>query len=307
MKCLLTLLGTAVLWGQPQPAPPYVQEGKTIKVTGHIWVIPDGRVNLVPNIGIIVGSKATLVVDGGMGPRNGEAVLREVQKVSRNGNIYLTSTHFHPEHVTGFLAFPATAKVLRPAVQEQEVISDLPQMIIDFSRMSPAHAELLKDAKYRAPDIVFDRSIEIDLGGVTARLFTLGSAHTRGDSFIYVSEAGEANGVLFTGDVVTNRFFPIIIQGSDGGNWISALDKLAALKPRIVVPGHGGVEDLALIERESAVLKEMQTRTAELKKQGKSAEQAAALLTGELKAKYPTWDNPEFLPGDVKKFYGEAQ
>jgi glyoxylase-like metal-dependent hydrolase (beta-lactamase superfamily II) len=272
-----------------------------------IWAIPDGRVNLVPNIGIIVGSKATLVVDGGMGPRNGEVVLREVQKVSRNSNIYLTSTHFHPEHVTGFLAFPATAKVLRPAVQEEEVISDLQQMITDFSRMSPAHAELLKDAKYRAPDIVFDSSIEIDLGGVTARLFTLGPAHTRGDSFIYVREAGEADGVLFTGDVVTNRFFPIIIRGSDGGNWISTLDKLAALKPRVVVPGHGGVEDLALIEREVALLKEMQARTAELKKQGKSAEDAAVLLTEELKAKYPTWDNPEFLPNDVKRFYGEAQ
>jgi len=187
------------------------------------------------------------------------------------------------------------------------VIADLQPMITSFSRMSPAHAELLKDVKYRAPDIVFDSSIEIDLGGVTARLFTMGPAHTRGDSFIYVREAGEANGVLFTGDVVANRFFPIIIEGSDGGNWISALDKLAALKPRIVVLGHGGVEDLALVERESAFLREMQARAAELKKQGKSAEQAAALLTEELKAKYPTWDNPEFLPNDVKKFYGEAR
>jgi glyoxylase-like metal-dependent hydrolase (beta-lactamase superfamily II) len=307
IKFLCALLGAVVLWAQPQPPPPYVQKGKTVKVAEHIWMIPDGRVNLVPNVGIVVGSKATLVVDSGMGLRNGEVVLHEVQKVSRNTDVYLTSTHFHPEHVTGFLAFPAAAKVLRPMAQEKEVISDLQRMIADFSRISPAHAELLKDARYRAPDIVFDSSIEIDLGGVTARLFTLGPAHTRGDSFIYVRGAGEANGVLFTGDVVTNRFFPIIIEGSDGGNWISILDKLAALKPRIVVPGHGGVEDLALIERESAVLKEMQARTAQLKKQGKSAEDAAALLTKELKAKYPSWDNPEFLPNDVKRFYAEAQ
>ena len=307
MKYLLTLFGALVLSGQPQPPPPYVQEGKTIKITEHIWVIPDGRVNLVPNIGIIVGSKATLVVDSGMGPRNGEVVLREVQKVSRNSNLYLTTTHFHPEHVTGFLAFPAAATVLRPAVQEEEVLSKLQGMIADFSRLSPAHAALLKDAKSRPPDVLFDSPVEIDLGGITARLLTLGPAHTRGDSFIYVREAGEASGVLFTGDVVTNRFFPIIIQGSDGGNWISALDELAALKPRIVVPGHGAVEDLALIERESALLKEMRARTAELKKQEKSAEQAAEQLTKELKAKYPAWDNPEFLPNDVKKFYGEAQ
>src|SRR5579863_4128559 len=58
---------------QSQP-PPLVQENKTIKVSEHVYVIPDGRVNLVPNIGIIVGNRATLIVDAGMGPRNGQTV-----------------------------------------------------------------------------------------------------------------------------------------------------------------------------------------------------------------------------------------
>src|SRR5262244_769775 len=30
------------------PAPPYVQPGRTVKVSPHVWVIPDGRVDLVP-------------------------------------------------------------------------------------------------------------------------------------------------------------------------------------------------------------------------------------------------------------------
>src|ERR1700758_1317946 len=42
---------------QSQP-PPLVQENKTIKVSEHVYVIPDGRVNLVPNIGMIVGNRA---------------------------------------------------------------------------------------------------------------------------------------------------------------------------------------------------------------------------------------------------------
>src|SRR4029077_21098850 len=100
---------------QTQPAP-LVQENKTIRVSEHVYAIPDGRVNLVPNIGIIVGTRATLVVDAGMGPRNGEVVLREVGKVSKNAHLYLTTTHFHPEHVTGAQAFPPTTVVVRPAV-----------------------------------------------------------------------------------------------------------------------------------------------------------------------------------------------
>src|SRR5690242_18441069 len=100
---------------------PYVQEGKTVKVSDHVWMIPDGRVGLVPNIGIVVGTKATLVIDSGMGDKNGQVTLREVQKVSKNATLYLTTTHFHPEHVTGFHVFPVTAKMVRPKAQEDEV------------------------------------------------------------------------------------------------------------------------------------------------------------------------------------------
>ena len=64
--------------------------------------------------------RATLVIDPGLGRRNGEAVLREVAKVSKNTELYVASTHFHAEHTTGILAFPATAKYVNSTVQEDE-------------------------------------------------------------------------------------------------------------------------------------------------------------------------------------------
>ena len=70
-----------------QPVMPIVKEGTTVKVSPHVYVIPDGNVGGVPNVGIIVGNKATLVVDTGMGPRNGQAILREVAKVSKNADL----------------------------------------------------------------------------------------------------------------------------------------------------------------------------------------------------------------------------
>jgi hypothetical protein len=112
---------------QTQPAP-LVQENRTIKVSEHVYAIPDGRVNLVPNIGIIVGTRATLVVDAGMGPRNGETVLRELAKVTKNTDLYFTTTHFHPEHMTGAQAFPANAIVIRPEVQQEEVDRKQPSL-----------------------------------------------------------------------------------------------------------------------------------------------------------------------------------
>ena len=286
---------------QSQP-PPLVQPNKTLRVSDHVYVIPDGRVNLVPNIGIIVGSRATLVVDAGMGPQNGQVVVRELAKVSKNSDLYFTTTHFHPEHVTGVQAFPPNTKILRSEVQEEELKQKQPQFISNFSKRTPEIKALLQDVKPRPPDILFDREVKIDLGGVTARLFLVGPGHTRGDTAIYIEE----DRVLFTGDVVVNRFFPIFPdKDASAKNWLAVLDRFQALQPRSVVPGHGEVGDAGLITAEQSYLKALRSRAAELKAQGKSPKDAAELLTAEFKMKYPNWDNPGWIADAVERFYSE--
>src|SRR5689334_5063245 len=74
---------------------PLIRENATVKVSSHVYVIPDGNVGAVPNVGIIVGTRATLVIDTGLGSRNGQTVLREVEKLSRNAELYVVATHFH--------------------------------------------------------------------------------------------------------------------------------------------------------------------------------------------------------------------
>ena len=57
------LVSASVLPAQRGPLqPPLIKEGVTEKVSEHVYAIPDGSVPLVPNIGIVVGSKGTLVV-----------------------------------------------------------------------------------------------------------------------------------------------------------------------------------------------------------------------------------------------------
>ena len=286
---------------QTQP-PPLVQANKTMRVSDHVYVIPDGRVNLVPNIGIIVGSRATLVVDAGMGPRNGQVVVRELAKVSKNSDLYFTTTHFHPEHVTGVQAFPASTKIIRSEVQEQELEQKQPEFIHNFSQRTPEIKALLQDVKPRPPDILFDREVKLDLGGVTARVFLVGPGHTRGDTAIYVEE----DKVLFTGDLVVNRFFPIFPDpDASGKNWLGVLSQFESLQPRNVVPGHGEVGDAMLITKMQNYLKTLQSRVAELKRQGKSSADAAQLLSAEFQKTYPDWDNPGWIADATKRFYSE--
>ena len=84
-----------------QNKPPLVSSGHTTQIAQDVYVILDQRINVVPNIGIIVGREGVLVVDTGMGPRNGETVLGEVRKITSKPVAYLTITHFHPEHGMG--------------------------------------------------------------------------------------------------------------------------------------------------------------------------------------------------------------
>lgn len=275
-----------------------------MKLSEHVYVIPDGRVNLVPNIGFVVGNRATLVIDVGMGPKNGQTVLSELAKVSKNSTIYIATTHFHPEHVTGAQAFPASAIVLRNEVQQDEVIHKQPERIENFSQRSPEIKALLQDVRPRPPDILFGNELNVDLGGVTARLFTRGPAHTKGDTFILVKE----DNVMFTGDVIVNRFFPIMPDAeSSGTSWLKILDQLETTRPRIVVPGHGEVGDATLFEKERSYLKAVQSRVAELKNQGKSSEETSKIVATEIRAKYQDWDNPEWIPVAAQRFYAEMK
>src|SRR5947209_5906771 len=84
-------------------------EDTITKVSEHVYAIIG-----FPNVGIVVGSRATLVVDTGMGPRNGAVVMRQVGKLTQNPKLYLTTTHFHPEHAAGDAAFPAHTILVRP-------------------------------------------------------------------------------------------------------------------------------------------------------------------------------------------------
>src|SRR5262245_54925436 len=178
---LAAALLSATLLAQSGPPPdPLVRENVTVKLGPHSYAIPNGHVGLVPNVGIVVGSRATLVIDPGLGRRNGETVLREVAKVSKNADLYIASTHFHPEHTTGYIAFPPSAKYINSNVQEAEFEESGMQMVQMFSKRSPATADILKDATRRPAAVTFDREYNLDLGDVRVRFIVVGPTHTRG-------------------------------------------------------------------------------------------------------------------------------
>ena len=106
--------------------------------------------SLVPNVGIVVGKKAVLVIDTGMGTRNAETVLREVAKVGAGKPIYIVTTHVHPEHDMGAHAFPKDSKLIRSKDQVEDIAAGAGMNLVPvFAQRSALNVELL--ARRAAP------------------------------------------------------------------------------------------------------------------------------------------------------------
>ena len=282
---------------------PIVKEGTTVKISPHVYVIPDESARGVPNVGIVVGSRATLVVDPGMGLKSGQAVVREMAKVSKNTEVYLVNTHFHPEHTTGEAAFPPGVKIIRAVAQQQDIEDMGLKVVAEFSARSPELADLLKDIKsFRVPAETFDRDKTLDLGGVRVKLMRLGPAHTRGDTAVFV----EGDGVLFSGDLAMKQAFPAFATPqSRADSWITSLDALGALRPSRVVGAHYGMGDAGIISAYRGFFTALRERVAEMKKQGKSSDETATTLRNEFRAKYPDWDQPLRVHSAATAIYAE--
>ncbi len=286
------------------PAPPLVREGVTTKISDHVYVIPDGNVPMVPNVGVIVGTNATLVVDTGLGPRNAETVLKEVAKISKNTKLYLMATHFHPEHAGGATAFPASTTFIVSDAEQQDLDELGPGMMQTFSRMSPVHADLLRDVTLRKGDVHFASDYRVELGGgVVVTLRWVGPTHTRGDTVAFV----EPDRVLFAGDVVMNHAFLAFGAQSSTAAWLKAFDTLEALRPTQIVPSHGPMGDASLIPDQRVVVTAILVKVRALKAQGQTVEQALPTITSEIQAQYPTWTSPARIGAAVRATYADAQ
>jgi glyoxylase-like metal-dependent hydrolase (beta-lactamase superfamily II) len=252
-----------------------------------------------PNIAFVVGARGVLVVDTGLGARNGTLLAREAARLGKGRPLYLATTHFHPEHTSGVQGFPAGTTVIRSRMQQADVDADGKRYIDMFASRSEQMKTLLEGAAIGTATVLFDDEYSLDLGGVTVRMLAIGPAHTRGDIGLFVVE----DRVLMAGDVVQHRLAPnMSCAECTPGSWLAALDRLAPLQARLVVPVHTALGDASLIAATRAYLEDLQARARALRAEGKSAAEAGATVAAEFEKKYQGWGLRN-IPQTVQKVY----
>lgn len=261
----------------------------------------------------IVNEADVVVVDATLTPGTAREALAALRKLTDKPVRYVVNTHWHDDHVLGNQvyreAFPAAEFVAHARTREYLPTTGLnnrklamspdgyPGFIAALKRRlekneSPfggplddeERATLASDIRiaerYMAenpaaqvvlPTLTVEDKLTLHRGRRTIEILALGRGHTSGDIVVHLP----AEGVLVAGDLV---IWPVPYVGnpqSHPGDWGATLEKLIALRPSAVVPGHGPVL------RDDSYLKLMAGLFASIRRQveaavarGESLEQA---------------------------------
>ncbi len=227
---------------------------KAVQVAESVWFVQGDAAlgsganrNFISNAGFVVTGEGVVVIDALGSPALATELIAEIRRVTHQPIKYLIITHYHADHIYGLQAFKlAGATLIAHRAGRDYLNSDAAQLRLEASRhtLSPwvdAQTQLVS-----ADQWLGETEATLRVGAQEFRIRHVGPAHTPEDLVVQVVKQG----VLFAGDLVFRGRIPFVGQ-ADSRQWIESLTALIAMKPALLIPGHGPVsalpsEDLAL-------------------------------------------------------------
>jgi len=204
-----------------------------------------------PNTGVVVGDDSVMVLDTQATPIMARDVIERSRGVTQQPIRYVVLTHYHAVRVLGASAYGAPNIVA--SQDTRDLIAERGQQ--DYSSEVERFPRLFRAVEsipgLTWPNITFRGEMRIWLGRTEVQLLQLGRGHTKGDTVAWLPESQ----VLFSGDLVEFGATPYT-GDAYLEEWPATLERLAALKPRALVPGRGD----AVVGRDRCLLAIEQTR-----------------------------------------------
>jgi glyoxylase-like metal-dependent hydrolase (beta-lactamase superfamily II) len=222
--------------------PPVTIPVKAVKAAPHSWFVEGLRgvpskenQGFSSNAGFVVTPAGVVVFDALGTPPLGDALLREIRRITRQPVRRVVVSHYHADHYYGLQAFRrAGAEIWAGRAVEAYLRSDAPRarMVERKVSLAPWVDDTLEIVM---PDRYVDADTSFVLGGLHFTVSPIGPAHTAEDLTLAVRE----DGVVFVGDLIFAGRLPFV-GDADSRAWIAAIDKVLAARPRVLVTGHGG-------------------------------------------------------------------
>lgn len=186
------------------------------------------------NAGFVVTREGVVVFDALASPPLAKKLIGLIREITDQPISHVIVSHYHADHFYGLQEFKALgATIWAHRLAEGQTRSEDAALRLQ-QRKEALFPWVDEKTRLLEADHFIGGDIDFVVGGVHFALRHVGPAHSAEDLAMMVKE----DGVLYAGDLVFRGRVPFV-GDADSRSWIAALDKLIALEPKVLVPGHG--------------------------------------------------------------------
>ena len=259
------------------------------------------------NAGLVCGRSGSTLIDTLFDLRLTQAMLDQIAEKTKAPITRVVNTHHNGDHCWGN-QLVANAEIIAHRNFPGEMMKMSPELTQAMKSMpaeTPGMAGLQEAMRpfdfsgitLTPPTLLFDNRLTLYVGDCEVELLYVGPAHTSTDVIAFIPEER----ILYAGDIIFRLCTPLGWEGTFQ-KWIEALDRIVALNPEKIVPGHGplcGVEGAVEMRK---YLEYVRREAKACHDRGMSAADTARVIDP---GPYAGWTEPERIAFNVSRAYRE--
>lgn len=270
MACTpLFLAWTGLAFAQASGAGEIAEKNIPIKVTevapglffqyhhqesNNAWLVTDGGV---------------LLIDTRQHPRRAEELLAAIRRTTDKPVRWVINTHAHGDHYFGNSVFKREGATF---IAHRDTAGMMDHHFgLEMKRRQGYFKQRQFDPKDVAlvrPDITFDSTLTLTLGGRTIELLYIGAGQNPGDTFVRFPKER----VLFAGGPFSKNSWPNPSFTPSMSDWVGILRKIAAMEIDVYLGGHGDIGKKDDVLQEARMLEDFDRGMREAVAKGMSRE-----------------------------------
>ena len=264
------------------------------------------------NAGLVVDGERTLLIDTLFDLRLTEQMLGAMRRaVPAAASIdTLVNTHANGDHCYGN-QLVGGARIIASERTAAEMVELPPGAMAALVEQAPQMGELgaffldcfgafdFRGIELTLPQETFSGALTVAVGDRKLELIEVGPAHTRGDTLVHAARER----VLFSGDILFSGAHPITWAGPVS-NWIAACERILAMDPELIVPGHGPLAGADAVRELKAYFEYLYEQARRCRAEGMTALEAARAIALD---RWADWGDPERLVVNVDNIYRELE
>jgi glyoxylase-like metal-dependent hydrolase (beta-lactamase superfamily II) len=196
------------------------------------------------NLSFIVSNDGVMVVNGGDNYLLAKALHQQIKKITRQPVKWLVNENGQGHSMLGN-SYWAEQQGVAIIAQKDAVKAFSEEGELKLKNMQARNKERAEGTTVAVPTLQFNRRKTIQLGDIEVQLLSFGEAHSAGDISVWLPEQK----IIIAGDIAFHERLLAIFPETKTGKWLLSFEKMMALEPEIVIPGHGHPTDMAIVKK----------------------------------------------------------